>query len=73
MKRFRLGVAAIFLLGMLGVPGLAPKADATCQVCEHVFNSEFCFPGFPGRTGCTTTLTYCAYSGAFCDIIIVTG
>lgn len=73
MRKLRLGIALIFLLGTLVVPGLSQEANAACQQCEHVFNSEFCFPGYPGRTQCTTTLTYCAMGGAFCDLIVVTG
>jgi len=58
---------------MAFVPSFTPQADAACFHCEHIFNSGFCFPGFPGRTGCADGDGFCSLSGAFCDRIVVIG
>ncbi len=72
-KKLRLGVVLLFLLGMALVPSFTSKADASCFTCETVFNSQFCFPSYPGRSGCSQGDGRCYLNGAFCDIIIVVG
>lgn len=63
------------VLAFLGLVGSAPASlfAFDCYTCETIFNSHFCFPGYPGRTNCTDTITDCAMSGAFCEEIIVIG
>lgn len=69
MRKILVIAAVLFILAAF----LAPLSTQACDTCEIVFNSYFCFPGYPGRENCTTTITYCAESGAFCDVIVVNG
>ena len=69
--RKTLVIAAIVLVAALFIAPIATQA--ACMKCDHIFNSWFCFPGYPGRENCVDTLTDCAMSGAFCDQIIVVG
>lgn len=71
MRKMLLISLILVVLAVLVGPPLVQAAP--CYECDHIFNSWFCFPGYPGRENCVDTPTYCALSGAFCDIIIVDG
>lgn len=73
MRRRLLVLALVFAGSLLAPADPLTAGPGGCSECEHVFNSYFCWPAFPGRENCVTTITYCAMSGAFCDLIIVDG
>lgn len=70
MRKFLFVSLILVLVAVFVAPVIA---EARCWQCDHVFNSWFCFPGFPGRSECVDTPTDCAMSGAFCDLIVVVG
>lgn len=78
MKKTRFVPLLVLLALLASIPLLAPtpasaQDEHQCYQCYQFGLSQFCFFGYPGRSNCVNTQTYCAMSGAFCDQITIIG
>lgn len=76
MKKTRLVplLGLLIAIALLAPPPASPQYDEhQCWQCHQIGLTQFCFFGYPGRSNCVPTATYCAMSGAFCDDITVIG